>query len=413
VKSKLKELQGKAAERRGQLHEIFEQAGEDMDMSKVTVLEGDSEAKVGRIRELNKELDEIGAEIEPLEAEAAELNRAKRHADEFAEGRKGHPLPRRQEQDPAARVDEPTQTLGEVIMGAGIAERRDQAIEVPDADAYGALFETGTGWQPETIRTGRLVEKAVRPIQVIDVIPGGSTSQNAVVYMEETVFNNTAAETAEAGQYPEAALGLEEKSSPVRKIAVFLPVTDEQLEDVPQAQGYINNRLPFMIRQRLDGQITAGDGIAPNLLGILHREGIQARERGTDPTPDAIYKALTRTRVVGRAIPGPVLMQPFDWEDIRLMRTADGIYIWGSPSEAGPERIWGQPVVQADTLPEGTALTGDFANFSELAIRRGLELKLSDSHSDFFIKGKQAIRCDMRAALVIYRPAAFVEITGI
>lgn len=38
-----------------------------------------------------------------------------------------------------------------------------------------------------------------------------------------------------------------ERESNVRKIGVWLPVTDEQLDDVAQAESYVNARLPFMI----------------------------------------------------------------------------------------------------------------------------------------------------------------------
>jgi HK97 family phage major capsid protein len=86
--------------------------------------------------------------------------------------------------------------------------------------------------------------------------------------MEETTFTNSAAETAEGGTYPESALALTERSTPVQKITTFIPVTDEQLEDVPQIQGYLNNRLPFMVRQRLDLQILTGNGTTPNLRGL-------------------------------------------------------------------------------------------------------------------------------------------------
>ena len=50
---------------------------------------------------------------------------------------------------------------------------------------------------------------------------------------------------------------------------------------------------------------------------------------------------------------------------------------------------------------------------SALVYRQGIEFKVSDSHSDYFVKGVQAVRACIRACLVVFRPAAFCEITGI
>ena len=275
------------------------------------------------------------------------------------------------------------------------------------------LMTTAAGWAPETTRTGRLVEFATRPIQVAEIIPTTTTTQAAVVYMEETTFTNAAAEAAEGGTYAEAALAYTEQSSLVRKIAVFLPVTDEQLEDEPQARSTIDNRLPFMVRQRLDLQIISGNGTAPNLRGVLNVVGIQTQAKGTDPTPDAVYKGIVKVETVGQALASAVVFNPTNWQDVRLLRTADGIYIWGNPSDAGPERIWGLQVLRAQAETLGTALVGDFQNFVELAVRRGVDVQVSNSHSTFFVEGKQALRADMRAALVVYRPAAFCTVTGL
>ena len=407
----LKNLRGRITELRKELRKILDQAGDSLDMSKVTAIDGDSQTKVAYFRALNAELDDAVEKAEPLEDEHAALLRAQERLSKFGEPSRHLPMPESQTQDQQSPLP---YGLGKAMVDGWIDAGRikDKAFEIPGVSIK-TLMATTAGWAPETIRSGRLVEDAQRPVQVLDIIPSGSTSQSAVVYMEETTFTNAAAETAEAGTYQEAALALTEQTSPVRKIAVFLPVTDEQLEDVPQVQGYINNRLPFMLRQRLDSQVLTGNGTAPNLRGILNVVGIQTQAKGTDTTPDAIYKAMTKIRVTGRAMPSHVVLHPNDWQDIRLLRTADGIYIWGSPDSSGPERIWGLPVVQSDALTENTGLVGDFPGYSELANRSGIEVKVSDSHSTYFIEGKQAIRADFRVAFVIYRPEAYCTVTGI
>ncbi|MDN3564395.1 phage major capsid protein, partial [Paeniroseomonas aquatica] len=75
--------------------------------------------------------------------------------------------------------------------------------------------------------------------------------------------------------------------------------------------------------------------------------------------------------------------------------------------------VWGVPVVETTAVTATKAIIGDYTNFSELAVRRGIDIQVSNSHSDFFVKGTLAIRADMRAALIHYRPKAFAVVTGL
>ncbi|KKK98624.1 hypothetical protein LCGC14_2640920, partial [marine sediment metagenome] len=89
------------------------------------------------------------------------------------------------------------------------------------------------------------------------------------------------------------------------------------------------------------------------------------------------------------------------------------IYIWGNPSEAGPERIWGLPVVQNESLTENTGLVGSFEPaWISLFERRGVVIERGFVGTQF-TEGKQTIRGSMRAALVVFRPAAFATVTSI
>lgn len=400
----LKEAQGKLDARRQELKQVFDQAGPELDMAKVTTIDGDSKAKVDWIRTKNAEVDDLAKQVEDLLAVQKAASAVRDHE---AKGESGD--------EPGERKGRERKSFGDLLVESAAFKGKAGPVG-PEARLdieLKTLLDTGTGWTPETTRGPRVVDFITTPLQVADIIPSTTTSQSAVTYMEETTFTNNAAAVAEGGPYPEAALGYTERTSPVRKIGVWLPVTDEQLEDVPQVRGYINNRLPFMVRQRLDAQILTGSGTAPNLRGILNTPGIQTQAKGGDTALDAIYKALVKVRVNGQAVPTAVVMNPLDWQDVRLLKTTDGIYLYGSPSEAGIPRMWGLPVVEAQALTENTALVGDFQRHAELATRRGIDVQISNSHADFFTNGLQAIRADLRAALVIYRPAAFATVTGL
>ncbi len=404
----LTELRGKLEAKRSELAEIFKQAGPDRDMSKVTAIEGDSATKVERIQALDRELNDLHDQVKAEEA----LSGIETRVDELGkvEPHPGHAQARGRD---AKRM----QTLGELFTQSDPFKawkpglKRTDMAEF-DVDLLANTFQTTTGWAPPDVRGPNVVDYATRPVEVVDIFPKGQTTAPSIIYMEETLFSNSAAEVSEGGTKPEVSLGLTERNEPVRKIAAVLPVTDEQLADVPQARSYIDNRLGFMVRQRLDSQLLVGDGTAPNLSGILDRSGLQTQALGGDTVPDATYKAMTKVRVTAFSEPNWGIFHPNDWQTVRLLKTSDGLYIWGPPMDAGPMRIWGIPVLATTAITENTGLVGDFRQ-AQLVMRQGVTLQVSDSHDDYFVKNLLAIRAELRAALAVYRPAAFCKITGI
>ena len=400
--SKLVEKRKEFEVKQDKLHKIFKEATSDsgLDLSKVKGLEGDIKQKVEAIQKMNKELEDMGVEIDALVI----LEKASKDTDERQKGI----------ETPFVHPDgKGKHSIGEMFTSSDAFKNYKGGVgPVAKLDIdLKTLFQTSAGWAPETIRTGKVVEFATRPIQVIDIVPPGVTNQTAIVYMEETTFTNTAAEVAEAGVKPEAALVLIERTSSVRKISVWIPVTDEQLEDVDGIQSYLNNRLTFMLKQRLDGQLIVGNGVAPNLTGLLNVTGIQSFVMAGNRF-DAVYEGIKRVRVTGRAEPNVILFHPNDWQQLRLMRTNDGLYILGNPTEPGPARIWGSPIVETTAETENTVLVGDFINFCQLFEKKGVEIQISDSHDTYFIYNKKVVRADIRVAFPCYRPAAFCEITG-
>ena len=409
-----KEILAKLNAKRAELAAIFEKAKTKVDGQDRYNL---TTEQLEDVKARNTEIDDLAKQVEDAKAvDTIYQNNVKA----IKEGqRPASQLPLSGDQRSAGSGQrKEVKSLGQLFVESDAYKNRERKkdinVQIPDFDYLEAktLMETGAGFAPQSIRTGRIVEYAHRRPVVADLIPQTPTEQAAVVYMEETTFTNNAAPRAEGGQAGESALAYTERSKTVREIAHFLPVTETQLEDVPVAQSLIDNRLLTMLDLVEETQLLTGDDNAPN-LGGFHTLVTQSQAKGADPVPDAIFKGMTKVRATGFAEPSAIVLHPNDWQDIRLLRTTDGIYIWGSPSEAGPERIWGLPAVITTAETENTALLGDYQLYSEIFRRRGANVKVSDSHSDFFIKGKLAVRADKRLALAIYRITAFCKVTGI
>lgn len=395
------------------LAEIFEAAGPEMDLGKAEQLKAfnGSPAKAAEVKRLNTELTDLGAEVDRL-AELEGIGEKVRASYKAAQ------TPTEPMQHPSGAPQKifTQKSLGQMFVESaefkGRGARNMQSVTLTDVD-FKTLMTTSAGWAPENLRMPGYVPSAQRTPTVTDVIPVGQTSQAAVVYMLETTFTNNAAERTEgANNAGEAALALTATTSTVRQIAVWLPVTQEQMDDVGYVQGYVNNRIPLMLRQRLSSQLLVGNGIAPNLAGIIGLANVLTQAKGADPVPDAVYKGMTQIMVTGFANPNFAVFHPNDWQDIRLLRTADGIYIWGNPADPGPDRIWGLQVVKDTACTENTAVLGDSA-YLELVMRHGIEMEMTDSHASLFIQYTLAIRASVRAAFCVYRPTAFCQVTGI
>jgi hypothetical protein len=317
----LKEVQDQMAAKQQKLHDVFEKAGNEMDFNKPEVLQlvgaKDSLEAVEKVRGMNTELDDLGKKRDGLvEMESiAEKNKKRR-----SEPATDLTFPNADEREEREK-NKKSRSIGRIVVESQAFKsflKSKQAVDSVEDIApmeAKAAFTTAAGWGPQTTRVpGLVIEKATRPIQVLDILPTGPTAQAAVVYMEETTRSHAAAERAENAVYAESAFALTQRSETVRLIGDSVPVTDEQLEDVDQVEAYLNQRLNFGVNQRLDGQVINGDGNAPNLTGILNKAGIQTQAKGTDPSQDAFYKAMVNVRVTGRAVPSAHIIHPLDWQ---------------------------------------------------------------------------------------------------
>lgn len=252
-----------------------------------------------------------------------------------------------------------------------------------------------------------------RRLFIRDVIAPGSTTLNAVPYVRElnAAANETAASTvAEGATKPEAKIEFIDDLAPVRDIAITLPVTNQLFEDGAAVMSYVNNRLSYMLELREELEILLGNGVAPDLKGILTYSEVQSQSFVAGEIAITIGNAIAKVNEVNGE-PNAVAMSPTNYWQMVTNREAGAIFDAGTPFQGTANTVWGLPIVRTRALATNKALVGDFRLGAQIFDRSQARIQSFEQHSDFAAKNKRLLRAEERLALAVYRPDWFVNTT--
>lgn len=305
---------------------------------------------------------------------------------------------------------------------AGKGHQSNAAWSSPAVDCETEFMATtldtssGSGGQliiPDT-RPG-FIPLLFKRLVVADLIAPGTTDSNVIQFMKETTFTNAAAAVAQGAAKPESTLVFAAATSAVQKIAHWIPVTEEMLEDYAQTQSVIDARLRLGLALTEEDQLLNGSGAGANLLGLMNLPGLTAAQaRGADTNMDAIFKQITTISTTVFVIPDAFVINPTNWQTIQLAKDTTGQYLGSGPwAPAQPPTLWGLPGAVTPSIVANTALVGGFRSSAQYFRKGGVRVEASNSHADFFVKNLVAIRGEQRGALVAYREAAFGKVTGL
>jgi HK97 family phage major capsid protein len=308
-------------------------------------------------------------------------------------------------------------------------------------DVYSALPSGTMGRGADavfgSIQRDALVTPPMRTKRVRDLFPVRTTTAAVIEYFRQIGFttlsapgvtnssystNNAAAPVAERdgaafGIKPQSAFQFVGEQSPVRTLAHWEAAHRNVLADEPQLRSIIDNELMYGLRLLEDSQILNGDGTGENLLGVLNTPGIQEyawSDGVSTPVPDTKADALRRAATLSFLAyyePTGIVLHPNDWEDIELTKDLQGQYLIAvSVAMGGEPKVWRMPIVETPAIAEGTALVGAFGTGAQLYDREQASIRISEQHSDFFVRNAIVILAEQRLALAVKRPEAFVTV---
>ena len=333
-----------------------------------------------------------------------------------------------------AEKEAPYRTLGQAFLESdaykayvdnGIQNVKSEIKWDPRVETKTTVTESN--FPPSVVRSARIQESAqLDPYVIPALIDTITTDQFQYKYLEETTYTNNAAPTSEGSALGENALAFTERTEEIRKIGAFIPMTEELLADVNAAQGYIDSRLRFMVRQTISDQIIGGSGSGVNLTGILNKTGINSFNfssfSGNLKRIGQVFEAITEIQKDAFMNPDAIVMNPADWyqvvTEVNAVTTSGALnplFVGaGNFGNAVQPTLWGVTVVPSTEISAGDCLVGVFGGGQAIHIvaRQGMEVAMSDSHDENFVKDILVMKATVRMGLPIYRATAFAKISN-
>jgi HK97 family phage major capsid protein len=313
-----------------------------------------------------------------------------------------------------------------------------------------------------------IAELRFYPNVIESLFPSVPVSGGVVSYVKQTAMNNNAAATPEGATKPTSSIAVARYSDTIGKITNLERVTDETIEDAPQFWALVQQDGVLGVSRKFEVELLAGVGL-PGVNGLLNRNAYSAGlaypsgflaptvvapvtnivigggvgsgassetvasitpgRKFTLPTDytkgtamaEALLTAVTDIRVTYFFEPDAILLNPVDWQTIRLAKDANGQYLGGSffgtnygvaanAGQVGIEdqlTLWNKRVVSTPVQPQGLPIVGDFRDGGKILRRGGMRVDVTNMNGFDFEQNLWTMRAEIRAGLQVKRPELF------
>lgn len=334
--------------------------------------------------------------------------------------------------DDAKGDERPVGSLGEHFVKsvgaegfARLKERGGYSVASPEFKAATDVQSTPGVFQvPLLTEVDRTIVKPYRRPSVADVLGTGTlgSNSNAISYFIEGSVEGSFTTVAEGGQKPQLHVGdPTQKTDALKKIAAFWDTSDEMAEDVDFWVSEVNNRALYLLSMAEEAQLLNGDGTGSNVQGLFNRSGIQTEEQAAtaDSSQDAIFRAMTKVQTATGLAADAVLINPADYQTLRLNKDGNGQYFgggyfsgeYGNGGVALQPAVWGLTTIVTAAVPAKTVAVGAFKAAATVYRKGGVRVESTNSDAGKFTKNVITTRVEERIALAVRVPAAVVKVT--
>jgi len=263
-----------------------------------------------------------------------------------------------------------------------------------------------TGQIPQADRNPIIGDVNERMVTLLDLVSTGSIGSNLKEWVYVANEEGSAGSTAEGAFKNQIDFELIVGSQKVEKITAFITATDEMLEDVEGVTSLVQNKLTTKVRLALEQSVYDGDGISPNMNGIVtvapvFAAGTFAASVDNANNVDVLAVAQNQIELANCPMPTAIFMNPSDVTALLLEKVSstDKRYIERLQLIAGTLSFDGVPVVKSTMVAAGDFLMGDFTK-ANVDFKKGFTVEIG-YNGDNFVKNFKTIRGEVRAVCYV------------
>ena len=268
-----------------------------------------------------------------------------------------------------------------------------------------------------------------RPTPVWDLISKGTINSDYAILTERSsqTIGASATNVAEAGVFGQSYAGWTTYKFAVEKIAEYIKVASEKLEDWEYVRGEVMDMLMTNIPHVREGKFLTGY-TAGNWAGLINTTSAVAKSfakpTGFNAVDDAnifdvLRAAILQVEIGNSAslankmgyMPNAILVHPADAANMELVKANDGTYVIPPFASASGMTVKGVRVIPDLYITAGEFLVGDFTA-AKAWVNRALTVRMFDQNDTDPIHDLVTFTATHRLAFGVGATRAFAFVKG-
>lgn len=294
-------------------------------------------------------------------------------------------------------------------------ETRSLIIDLKAAgDITTANVTSGTRYG-QIMRPG-IIEIPKRKVHIRSLVPNGTVDAgNTLTFMREASTGEGApAPVAEGAAKPQFDLDLEEANVGIETIAGYVRFTRKAMLNIAGFISFLQSRMPEKLLVVEDSNMLYGDGVSPNLKGILTLGNFTAATSTATILVEQIIDSLAQLEdsdTAQRTANG-ILLRPAEYYNF-FKNKATGSGEYDLPDNVtfadGTLFISGVPVYASTALLATDYVVGDFQMGAQFLVQEGMRIEFFEQDADNVTKNKITARIEETVAFPIFGSTYFIK----